>query len=177
LAGAVVTAVTAGTTTFGAALLTSLIQAGISTGVSAGIGFLFGGLSTGTWNGAFTGMFEGAVDGYMWGGIISGGSQILHGLMKVRNGISVGRVDLLYKSENSTTLFNYNNTAGKSRFRIDVANGKVRYRGNKPGFLSGQELNGLHYHFGKSKSLREAHRFFTPGIINGFVAFGLGYFF
>ena len=180
--GALVTAVTAGTGTafwaaFGSALLTSTIQVGISTAVSAGFGFIGGGLSTGTLEGAFTGMIEGAVDGYMWGGIISGGSQILSGLMKAGSGISAGRVDALYKSDNSTTLFNYNNAAGKSRFRIDVATGKVRYRGNKPGFLSGKELNGLHYHFGKSKSLRETHRFFTPGIINGFVAFGLGCFF
>ena len=182
LVGAFVTAATAGTgtvfwTAFGSALLTSTIQVGISTAVSAGLGFIAGGLSTGTWEGAFTGMLDGAVDGYMWGGIISGGSQILSGLMKVGNGISAGRFDALYKSENSTTLFNYNNAAGKSRFRIDVAKGKVKYPGGKTGFLSGQELNGLHYHFGKSNSLRALHRFFTPGIFNGFISSGLGYFF
>ena len=182
LVGALVTAATAGAGTafwaaFGSALLTSTIQVGISTAVSAGLGFIAGGLSTGTWEGAFTGMLDGAVDGYMWGGIISGGSQILSGLMKVGNGISAGRVDALYKSENSTTLFNYNNAAGKSRFRIDVAKGKVKYPGGKTGFLSGKELNGLHYHFGKSNSLRDLHRFFTPGIVNGFISSGLGYFF
>ncbi|MBR2492164.1 MAG: RHS repeat-associated core domain-containing protein, partial [Paludibacteraceae bacterium] len=182
LVGALVTAVTAGAGTafwaaFGSALLTSTIQVGISTAVSAGLGFIAGGLSTGTWEGAFTGMLDGVVDGYMWGGIISGGSQILSGLMKVGNGISAGRVDALYKSENSTTLFNYNNAAGKSRFRIDVAKGKVKYPGGKTGFLSGKELNGLHYHFGKSNSLRALHRFFTPGIVNGFISSGLGYFF
>jgi len=51
----------------------------------------------------------------------------------------------LYKSENSTTLFNYNNAKGKSRFRVDVAKGKVKYPDGKTGFLSGKELNGLHY--------------------------------
>ena len=182
LVGALVTAATAGAGTafwaaFGSALLTSTIQVGISTAVSAGLGFIAGGLSTGTWEGAFTGMLDGAVDGYMLGSIISGGSQILSGLMKVRNGISVGRFDLLYKSKNSTTLLNYKNAAGKSRFRIDVAKGKVKYPGGKTGFLSGKELNGLHYHFGKSNSLRDLHRFFTPGIVNGFISSGLGYFF
>ena len=182
LAGAFVTAATAGAATafwaaFGSALLTSTIQVGIGTAVSAGLGFIAGGLSTGTWEGAFTGMIDGAVDGYMRGGIISGGSQILSGLMKVGNGISAGRVDALYKSKNSTTLFNYNNATGKSRFRIDVAKGKVKYPGGKTGFLSGKELNGLHYHFGKSNSLRDLHRFFTPGIVNGFISFGLGFFF
>ena len=43
--------------------------------------------------------------------------------------------------------------------------------------LSGKELNGLHYHFGKSNFLRALHRFFTPGIVNGFISSGLGYFF
>ena len=109
----------------------------------------------------------------MWGGIISGGSQILSGLMKVGNGISAGRVNALYKSENSTTLFNYNNAAGKSRFRIDVAKGKVKYPGGKTGFFIGKELNGLHCHFGKSNSLRDLHRLFTPGIVNGFISFPL----
>ena len=182
LAGAIVTAATAGVgtafwATFGSALLTSAIQTGISAGVSAGIGFIVGGLSTGTWEGAFEGMLEGAIDGYMWGGIISGGSQVLSGLMKVGNGISCGRFDAMYKSENSTTLFNYNNAAGKSRFRIDVSKGKIKYPRGKTGFLSGKELNGVHYHFGASNSLRSLHRFFVPGIVNGLLSSGLSYFF
>ena len=182
LLGAFVTGITAGTgavfwAAFGSALLTSTIQVGLSTAVSAGLGFAIGGLSTGSWEGAFSGMVEGALDGYMWGGIFSGGSQIVSGLMKVSNGISAGRVDLFYKSEKSTTLFNYNNVAGKSRFRIDVGKGKVKYPGGKTGFLNGKELNGLHYHFGGSNSLRDLHRFFTPGIVNGVFSSGLGYLF
>lgn len=162
---------------FGSALLASTIQTGISAAVSASLGFIVGGISTGTLEGAFTGMIDGTVDGYMWGGIISGGSQILSGLMKVGNGISSGRIEALYKSENSTTLFNYKNAAGKSKFIIDVAKGKVKYPGGKTGFLSGKELYGLHYHFGKTNSLRELHRFFTPGVVNGFISSLLDYLF
>ena len=67
------------------------------------------------------------------------------------------------------------NVAENIKFRIDVA--KVKYPIGKTGFLSGKELNGFHYHFGKSNSLRALHRFFAPGIVNGFISSGLGYFF
>ena len=67
------------------------------------------------------------------------------------------------------------NVAEKIKFRIDVA--KVKYPSGKTGFLSGKKLNGLHYHFGKSNYLRNLDRFFTPGIVNGFISFELDYFF
>ena len=67
------------------------------------------------------------------------------------------------------------NVAEKTKFRIDVA--KVKYPIGKTGFLSGKKLNGLHYHFGKSNSLRNLDRFFTPGIVNGFISSVLGYLF
>ena len=69
------------------------------------------------------------------------------------------------------------NVAEKIKFRIDVVKDKFKYSGCKTGFLSGKKLNGLHYHFGKSNSLRNLDRFFTPGIVNGFISFELDYFF
>lgn len=88
LAGAVVTALTAGTgvgfiAAFGSALLVSAKAVAISTAISAGIGFAMGGLTTGTWEGAFFGMLDGTIDGFMWGGIFAGGAQILSGGFKV----------------------------------------------------------------------------------------------
>ena len=98
IVGAFITAITAGTGTgfwaaFGSALLTSTIQTGISAGISAGIGLIAGGISTGTFEGALNGFFNGFVDGFMWGGIFSGGAQILSGGFKVATklGVSTGR--------------------------------------------------------------------------------------
>ena len=96
--GALVTAATAGAGTgfwaaFGSALVTSLIQTGISTAISAGIGMVIGGVTTGTWEGAFNGLINGAVDGFMWGGIFSGGAQILSGGFKglAKLGVPTGK--------------------------------------------------------------------------------------
>ena len=108
--GALITAVTAGAGTgfwaaFGSALLTSTIQAGISTAISAGIGFLVGGISSvlnngSFWDGAWNGLLSGAVDGFMWGGIFSGGAQILSGGFKglAKLGVATGKNGGLFKS-------------------------------------------------------------------------------
>lgn len=87
--GAIITAATAGAGTgfwaaFGSALLTSTIQTGISMGISAGIGAIAGGITSSMnggsfWQGVTNGLIDGAIDGFMWGGIFSGGAQILSG--------------------------------------------------------------------------------------------------
>ena len=87
IAGAVVTALTAGTGTgfvaaFGAALLTSLQSAAISSAIGAGIGLAMGGLTSGSWEGALEGLTSGLIDGFMWGGVFAGGAQILSGAFK-----------------------------------------------------------------------------------------------
>ncbi len=86
--GAAVTALTAGTgtgfvATFGSALVSSLIQTGVSTALSVGIGMIYDGIKTQSWEGVVDGLKENLVNGFMWGGIFSGGAQILSGGFKL----------------------------------------------------------------------------------------------
>ena len=86
IVGALVTFFTAGMGTAGllaagGALLASAKAVGISMAVSASIGAVVGGI-TGGWEGALRGFGDGVADGFMWGGIFSGGAQILSGLFK-----------------------------------------------------------------------------------------------
>ena len=93
--GALVTALTAGAgvgfmAAFGSALLSSTIQVGISVGTSV----LVGGLASVANGGSF---FDNVGDNiaraYMWGGIFSGGAQILGGGFRIaaNKGVTTGR--------------------------------------------------------------------------------------
>ena len=173
--GAIVTAATAGAGTgffaaLGSALLTSTIQVGISTAISAGIGMVVGGITTGTWQGALNGLIDGAIDGFMWSGIFIGSAQIIGGLLPKTSGLKLGNAEIGYKTKDSTTLFNLNNAKGKSIFRIDIAKGTVKYYRGAEGFLKGQNLMGLHFHYGATNGLRSLHRFFMPGVVQGFLS-------
>ena len=164
IVGAFITAITAGTGTgfwaaFGSALLTSTIQTGISAGISAGIGLIAGGISTGTFEGALNGFFNGFVDGLMWGGIFSGGAQILGGIIPKTTGFKIGNHEFFYGTSKSKTLISINNKLGSSRFRIDIG------AGSKTTKL----LSGIHFHFGATSKIRRIHRFFFPSVINGFI--------
>ncbi|MBR7160770.1 MAG: RHS repeat-associated core domain-containing protein, partial [Clostridia bacterium] len=95
VAGALVTALTAGTgvgfmAAFGSALLSSTIQVGISVGTS----ILVGGLaSIANGGGFFDNIGDTIANAYMWGGIFSGGAQILGGGFRLaaNKGVKTGR--------------------------------------------------------------------------------------
>ncbi len=168
IGGALVTAFTAGTgavfwSALGSALLTSVIQTGISTAISAGIGLVVGGITSGSWEGALNGLVNGAIDGFMWGGIVSGGSQILGKLIPKTSGFKIGKHEFMYGTDKSKTLLSFNNKFGSSRFRIDIG----------PGTKTTKLFYGLHLHFGSTSKIRSLHRFIFPAIINGLLT-GIG---
>ena len=111
------------------------------------------------WQGALSGLIAGAVDGFMLGGILSGGSQIIGGLIPKTSGFKIGQHEFMYGTDKSKTLLSLNNKLGSSRFRIDIG------VGSKTTSL----LRGLHLHFGTTSKLRSLHRFFAPAIINGII--------
>ena len=133
IAGAIVTAATAGTgvgfmAAFGSALLSSAIQVGTSIAVGVVVnGFV--NLVNG--QNFFANVGDTIANSYMWGGIFSGGSQILSGGFRVaskmgvttgrRGGISLGRnIKILSPDKNNWfgaggTIIKFGNT-----LRIDV---------------------------------------------------------
>lgn len=135
--------------------------------ISAGIGAAIGGI-TGGWEGALQGFGEGLASGFMWGGIFSGGAQIISGGFKIagqlgaktgiKGGIALGKhvrilsPNHLQHYEAGGTLLKVGNMArhGKN-IRLDV------------GVKSLLHLNvqfGTNYHFFIGRYL--------AGIIGGF---------
>ncbi len=173
VAGAAVTALTAGTGTgfvaaFGAALMTSMKAVAVSTAISASIGMVVAGISTGTVDGAINGLIDGAVDGVMWGGIFAGGAQILSGGFKIaaklgvktgiKGGIKISKhVKILSPNhlkhyEGGGTLIKIGNLARKGKnIRIDVGAESLLH-------LNIQFRKNFHILFGK----------YLSGIIGGF---------
>ncbi len=150
VAGAAVTALTAGTGTgfvaaFGAALMTSMKAVAVSTAISASIGMVVAGISTGTVDGAINGLIDGAIDGVMWGGIFAESAQILGGASKLLSKRTVDfskKANWLYGNKNSqsTTLIRVNKE-GKQLFRIDA------------------DVTHLwHLHYGRTSKLMRIHR-------------------
>ena len=93
--GALVTALTAGAgvgfmAAFGSALLSSTIQVGISVGTSVLVGGL---VSVANGGGFFDNVGDNIASAYMWGGIFSGGAQILGGGFRIaaNKGVTTGR--------------------------------------------------------------------------------------
>lgn len=93
--GALVTALTAGAgvgamAAFGSALLSSTIQVGISVGTSVLVGGL---VSVANGGGFFDNVGDNIANAYMWGGIFSGGAQILGGGFRIaaNKGVTTGR--------------------------------------------------------------------------------------
>ena len=93
--GALVTALTAGAgvgfmATFGSALLSSTIQVGISVGTSVLVGGL---ISVANGGGFFDNVGGNIASAYMWGGVFSGGAQILGGGFRIsaNKGVTTGR--------------------------------------------------------------------------------------
>lgn len=110
VAGAAVTFFTAGMGTAGliaagSALLASAKAVGISMAVSAGIGAIVGGITGGV-DGALKGFGDGIADGFMWGGIFSGGAQIVSGAFKIaaNMGVATGRKAGIKLSKNIKIL-------------------------------------------------------------------------
>ncbi len=110
VAGAAVTFFTAGMGTAGliaagSALLASAKAVGISMAVSAGIGAIVGGITGGV-DGALKGFGDGIADGFMWGGIFSGGAQIVSGAFKIaaNMGVATGRKSGIKLSKNIKIL-------------------------------------------------------------------------
>ena len=110
VAGAAVTFFTAGMGTAGliaagSALLASAKAVGISMAVSAGIGAVVGGITGGV-DGALKGFGDGIADGFMWGGIFSGGAQIVSGAFKIaaNMGVATGRKAGIKLSKNIKIL-------------------------------------------------------------------------
>ena len=134
IGGALVTALTAGTgvgfmAAFGSALLSSTIQVGISVGASILVGGL---VSVANGGGFFDNVGDNIANAYMWGGIFSGGAQILGGGFRIaaNKGVTTGRaggiklgnsgVKILSPDNNSWTkaggtLIKFGNV-----FRIDI---------------------------------------------------------
>ena len=95
IGGAIVTALTAGAgvgamAAFGSALLSSTIQVGISVGTSVLVGGL---VSVANGGGFFDNVGDNIANAYMWGGIFSGGAQILGGGFRIaaNKGVTTGR--------------------------------------------------------------------------------------
>ena len=136
VAGAVVTFFSAGMGTAGllaagGALLASAKAVGISMVVSAGIGTVVGGITEGR-EGAVNGFSDGLASGYMWGGIFSGGAQLLSAAMKLTryltpdfNGSRIGKLKVL--SPNSADNPNIGGTlikfGGYNRIDVEVGRG------------------------------------------------------
>lgn len=132
--GALVTALTAGAgvgfmAALGSALLSSTIQVGISVGTSVLVGGL---VSVANGGGFFDNVGDNIANAYMWGGIFSGGAQILGGGFRIaaNKGVTTGRaggiklgnsgVKILSPDKNNWakaggTLIKFGN-----RFRIDT---------------------------------------------------------
>ena len=93
--GALVTALTAGAgvgfmAAFGSDLLSSTIQVGISVGTSVLVGGL---VSVANGGGFFDNVGDNIANAYMWGGIFSGGAQIIGGGFRIaaNKGVTTGR--------------------------------------------------------------------------------------
>ena len=129
--GAAVTALTcgAGTTAwaaFGSALLSSATQAGIS--VATGIG-VNGIVNVATGNDFFDNVGDTIASSYMWGGILSGGAQILGGGFRIlraktgytginTNNVGLASPDKLYYDRAGMTLLRLGNRNG-SKIALD----------------------------------------------------------
>ena len=125
IGGAIVTALTcgAGTTAwaaFGSALLSSAIQVGASVAVGIGVNGL---VNIAKGNDFFDNIGDTIASSYMWGGIFSGGSQILSGGVRFLRakigytGINTNKVgfmspDKLYYDKAGMTLFRFGSRKG-----------------------------------------------------------------
>ena len=152
VAGAVVTALTAGAGTpfmaaLGSALLSSAVQVGISTAVGAGIGFVTGGISSGTWQGAFQGMLGGAVDGFMWGGIFAGGAQIVGGGFRIaaKLGVDTGRNSGIYLWKNGPKILSPDKNVWNPKNPFTLSGGTLLKYGKVNRLDTGAQW-GLHMH-------------------------------